>query len=507
MGSSPSAQIKMPLNFNFFALQIYQSDRLRLIAPAGSVKTKTQFVLDKYWGLRNIHDSPGFVEYHLKGNPWEPTQAADTETKLLLCTLVKHYYSIGWHLKGTTDFKYYDGVPDVILFEKFDPFQTHVICVSLNDTDKIRVIAPDNIFPHIRKAIQTFWPYGLLGERQLIKAYEFQLNGEPWSEIHNEYSVALVNGIFSTLYRLGFIYSSSIDYGHRYYNVNALYFRYDPIEEKKPENIYSQFFAITLKNGDRLKLINPPTEMPQKLSTAMSQIWPQGALLINDGSGSYEFILQGMNHKLDNKVDGIETVQARNFLASLMNLLSQYNWNFYASCVLSESIDDKSALFFRFSQVKPLRTSYISINETDKLRLMGGDGNFINAIRGSVDRSWLSGIRSEANYFGAWQIELEGHPFMNETASNGYTSFMMMNILADLEDIGFKFIGSVDVSGKHTWFFADGSSVPVMTLQQQPTVQYVQPEPQQQYVTTIATPVPSYLPQFTSVASWPQSYQ
>jgi hypothetical protein len=480
MGSSPSAQIKMPLNFNYFALQFYQSDRLRLIAPTGQVKTKTQFVLDKYWGLQNIHDSPGFTEYHLKGHPWEPSVTNDSESKLFLCTLIKHYYSIGWHLKGSTDFKYYDGVPDVMIFERLDPLQTHVICISFNDLDKIRVTAPDSIFPHIRKSIGTFWPYGLIGERALLKSYEFQLNGEPWNENHNEYSVALVNGILSTLYRLGFIYASTVDYGSRYYNVNALYFKYDPAEEKRPENVYSQFFAISLCNTDRLKLINPPTDMPQKISTAMSQIWPSGALLINHGTGSFEFILSNMNHKLDNKVDGAETIQARNFLASLMNLLSQYNWNFYASCVLSESINDKSTLFFRFSQVKPLRTSYISLNETDKLRLMGGDGKYIGVIRESVNRSWLNGIRIEAQYFGTWQIELEGHPFMNETSSNGYACFMMLNILADLEEIGYRFMGSVDISGKHTWFFADGTSIPVMTLQHQPTVQYVQPITDQQ---------------------------
>ena len=472
MGSSPSAQIKLPSNFDYFTLQIYQSNKLRLIAPPQVVKNSTRSVIEKYWGIQNIHDSPGFVEYQLTGHPWQPTPLTDVDTKLFMCTLLKQYYSIGWHVKTTTDLKYYDGIPDLIIFERYNTLQTHVICVSLNDTDKIRVVAPDTIFPHIRKVITTYWPFGILQEMPMKKSYEFQLQGNPWSEIRNDYSAILINAIFQTLYRLGFIYASAIDYGLRHYNVNSMYFKYDPSEEKKPENVHSQFFALALTNSDRLRLINPPGEMTTNISTAISSIWPKGALLINEGNGSFEFILNGFNHKLDNTTDGVETVEARTFLTNLMTLLSHYNWNLYATCILSASINDKSTLFFRFSQVKPLRTSCLTLNETDKVRLIGGDSYFMNSIRSSISRSWANGILNEMNYYGSWELQLDGHPFMNESSSNGYACFMMLTILSDLESNGFRMIASIDLSGKHSWFFADDTTVPVVNIQQQmqPTV-------------------------------------
>ena len=137
----------------------------------------------------------------------------------------------------------------------------------------------------------------------------------------------------------------------------------------------------------------------------------------------------------------------------------------------------KSTFFFRTSptlKLTPFRSSCLSLNDTDKIRVIDMKKNLVDIIRRCIKSSWLPGIVSENDFYGSLEFDLNGNPFSTSGSSNEsiYTCQMMMIILAALEVEGLQFYTSADLSGKcetrnketysvdlHSWFFIDRSKV------------------------------------------------
>jgi hypothetical protein len=119
MGSTPSVQINIPQNFNYFAIQFGLADRLRLVVPSIENINITRKVLALYWPIDGFHESPGFVEFKLDGSPWATlAKTVDINVKYFLCALIKEYYAIGWHLKCSTDLILRGGESSFVIFER-----------------------------------------------------------------------------------------------------------------------------------------------------------------------------------------------------------------------------------------------------------------------------------------------------------------------------------------------------------------------------------------------------
>ncbi len=451
MGTTPSVEINFPSNFKYFSIQFGHSDRLRLIAARFEVINRTKNVIENYWPIQNIHQSPGFVEFKIQGMPWLANRTLDVTVKYFLCNLIKDYYEIGWHLKVSSDLKYHGSGSDVVIFERASPLSTFVICLSLNDTDKIRVLAPEDVIPYVRTAIMSFWPQGIQREQKLDKSFEFKLKGNPWGSFQSDgiesyYGALLMNGILSNLYNIGWVFVSAIDSGNKQYDLNSLYFRFDRTETSKPENLNSRFFALTLNRTDRLRLINASPDLIANLKSSMLQLWPSGIQKEKSENCGYEFKLKGNPWFPHSE----ETVTGRALMSNLISFLSQYNWNLYATCVLTMSVSDKSSFFFRYCEQKSFRIQCLSLNETDKIRFIGENQMAVDRIRNSINQSWCKGIQNERLYYGSWEFKLKGNPFTHYGSDSIYACFLMMNILDGLESMGLKIISSADVSGKYT---------------------------------------------------------
>lgn len=149
MGNSLSSlNLNLPdLNqFDYFAIQMGHTDRLRLImAPQYIIDATTQRI-SQTWPISDIETSPGFAQLYLKGFPWSSISTADLDVKFFMCSLIQKYSELGWHLKSSSDINAGDNDMSVLFFEKGPPvIQSSVICLSLNSYDKIRVLAPDDV--------------------------------------------------------------------------------------------------------------------------------------------------------------------------------------------------------------------------------------------------------------------------------------------------------------------------------------------------------------------------
>ena len=196
MGCTSSVDVNMPLDFKYFAIQMSHTGKFRLISPSPFIIKKTKKLLEEFWGkISNSRESPGFLEFQLKkSDSW-----TDVQMKLFMCHLIKDYYDIGWHLKVSTDLKYYDGnLTDVVIFERKIPISTHVICVSLNESNLLRIFAGDDVLQSIKSMAIKFWPYGIINVQTFDKYYEIELRRNPWSsssanEDDSYFAVALIN--------------------------------------------------------------------------------------------------------------------------------------------------------------------------------------------------------------------------------------------------------------------------------------------------------------------------
>lgn len=479
MGQTPSVDLNIhtQMNPNYFAVQMGHQDRFRLILAPEEIFQATQAVLANTWHVQDLKRTNGFSEFKLDGNPWYSTGEDNLKVKYFMCSLLQRYYMIGWHLKAASDMQRSGSDTNVLFFHKEQPCpDTSVICLSLNSSDKIRILAPENIQTLIKNSVEATWPLGIQREKMLGLSLELKLKGTPWNAWSNDsiegFSIPLMMcEIMSNLYKAGWIFSGAIDTGKTQYSLNALYFKYAPGEIKKEDLDNTSFFALSLNKSDRVRLHRSTNDLEQIMTNpnwGMPQLWPRGIQETTTIHNALDFKLKG-NPWLSNES---EAVDSRRLLSNIFNLLSRYGWSLYATCDLTKNLSNKSTFFFRSKPIEPktLVNFCVSLNESDRIRLIEHNNNeaLIDQARQAILQGWPKGIQKDSDYFNSWQFKLVGWPFssFDSSSDNVYATVMMLYILSNIEKMGYRLLCSADVSGKyvsnkneshavdlHSWFF------------------------------------------------------
>ena len=455
MGITPSVQLNVPANFSHFSIMFGYTDRLRLILAPQEIINATRSILLTFWTIQDTTEQPGFIEFKLQGTPFSPSQELDKSVKYLMCLLLKEYFALGYHFKASTDLQRNGTASDALIFERKEKISTYAICLSLNSTDKIRVFAPEEVISYIRSVIIQTWPLGIQREEKILNGWEFKLKGNPWGgwTMDNDetyLSAFMINGIIQALYNLGWLYIGAIKSGKRQFDLNSLYFRFDPVllqSISSNSQSPSRFFAISLNRNDRIRLINAPMDLVSAVRTAIIESWPLGIqeeFTVNVG---YEFKIKGNPWWCN----GVETVFSRRLVSSIFRLLRQYYWSLYATCELTTHLNSKSVFFSRYNPTENsnFRPLCISLNESDRIRIIDGNQNHVNAVANSIVNGWPDGIQSQGVYSLSYEFKLKGYPFSGSFSNPIYASVVMMHILANLQYHGAQFICSASVSGKY----------------------------------------------------------
>ena len=454
MGSTPSVHLDVSNqnNLSYFSIQLGNTDRLRLILAPENVISVTKSVLELYWPIQSIQSSSGFVEIKLTGNPWYQMGETDLSVKYFISALLKEYLNIGWHLKASSDLQR-TGESCVLFFERKEPISTYVICLSLNGTDKIRVLAPQEVFNLIRVALHNSWPLGIQREGPFGQGYEFKLRGNPWYDMEKDAEEAflkpvLISELLSALFANGWLFMGAIDSEKSSTSLNALYFRYAPQEISEYDKFYSKFFSISLNKSDRIRLHRASPDLVSTFIGLMPTLWPLGIQNQSSIHNAYEFKLKG-NPWFANDM---ETVESRRLLNDIFSYLASNGIALYATCELTKHLSNKTTFFFRTKSdlTKPLNQFCLSLNESDKLRMIRGDPNIASAIRQAIMSAWSDGIQNESNYYESLQFKLNGYPFQTISGTNQvHACVMILNILENLKHCGYSILCSADVSGKY----------------------------------------------------------
>jgi hypothetical protein len=443
------------------------TDRLRLVLAPDDVVEATQSVLSLTWPIQDVKKTTGFVEFKLEGRPWYTIGEENLNVKYFMCSLLQRFYSLGWCLKAASDMQRAGSDTNVLFFHKVKPRSTSVICLSLNSTDKIRVLGPENIFSIIKNTVATSWPLGIQREQMFGQSYEIKLHGNPWTDWSRDslesFSIPImICEIMNNLFKNGWLYVGPIDTGKSQHSLNALYFYYAPDEINQNDLQNTKFFALSLNKNDRIRLHRATPDLISIMTSTswgIPQLWRAGIQQQSIVNNALEFKLKG-NPWYSNEN---EAVESRRLLNNIFNLLSRYGWHLYGTCDLTKHLSNKSTFFFRSKPIEPktLVNFCVSLNETDKIRLIDYNPGLEQQVRMAIMQTWPKGIQMESEYFSSHQFKLKGYPFQNFDSSSDhvYACVLMIFILQNIESMGFRLLCSADVSGKYV--SSDNNSYPV----------------------------------------------
>ena len=235
--------------------------------------------------------------------------------------------------------------------------------------------------------------------------------------------------------------------GKRLDDLNSLYFRFDPLIKKEKNE--SVLFALTLIKNDRILLVNAPNDVSFSLKPVIIENWSKGIESELLKKNFYEFKLKGEPFWFSGNFGSIDS---RRLVSSILNELREKYWNLYCTCELSAHYNAKTVFFFRkdptlkFKQFN--RMLSISLNESDKIRIINASEKDILSIRSSIKSSWPYDIQYEKKFDLYSQLKLRGNPFKGNFYNPVYVTIMIMNMIDNLQNQDLILLCNCNLSGK-----------------------------------------------------------
>jgi hypothetical protein len=191
--------------------------------------------------------------------------------------------------------------------------------------DRIRLLRfPQPVLDAIQTTILTHWPGGIQGARPYQASYEFKLHGYPWNGIgeNSVHSRRLMYRILEALFNCGWILVLSTDVSKKTTDKDSLLFR-----QQTSAPAPRTWFAISFSRHDRLRFIDAPTEVVQRMLSLLKTETESHKVYDHSGGGTYELKLRGSPWWPDGK----NTMEVRRLLLVLLEGLEANGFAVYAS--------------------------------------------------------------------------------------------------------------------------------------------------------------------------------
>ncbi|KAK3754175.1 hypothetical protein QZH41_007957 [Actinostola sp. cb2023] len=320
----------------------------------------------------------------------------------------------------------------------------------------------------IRETISQYWRQGIEMEKQnLEQSWAFTLRGYPFSKETSAVAAAsakqMMCQILQNLNNTGWELDVTSDLSC-IGDLTTFYF----CRSQVPKQIQYPLLCVSLRSTDKLQLVNIPENMLAVIKDAVVKTWRQGIQSEGPNENSYEIKLSG-NPWIS---QAEESVQARLLLVTIISALAQQQWMLHAAANIKSTSD---SLFFKYDpdSAGPQVSQHfvISLNNTDRLRLINAPQSMIPVVRQVITSVWMGGIQKEQDYYGSWEFKLSGNPWWSVGNESVMARFLICKILEALQSQGWKVQTSVDISrssqDKSILVFAPShqpESLPVMCL-------------------------------------------
>ena len=271
----------------FCVVSLNRNDRLRMIHAPEAICHAIKDTVTQHWvgGIQNVEVDQSCFELKLKGTPWFANGQEAAASRRLISRILEKMASLGWYCMTGIDMSRKPNDKSALLFRQGAPLRTSFMCLSLNETDKVRFIdAPENVVMAGRRVVEQ-WSLGLSDSPTPYPGvtYQAKLNGNPWSAIATGdgiYGRAMLLGLWSTFNSLGWRLVLSGDVSAKYIHrdngpdypidVHSWWFMWDQtLLAPQPQN-----------QGMPMHMQGPPMEAPPAYDSIAQ---PQGAY----GGGYY----------------------------------------------------------------------------------------------------------------------------------------------------------------------------------------------------------------------------
>lgn len=371
MGGSQSNLPPRPLGFEYMCIAVRPSDKLRVIYGTDYEISIIRQVIQETWlpGIqRETFMLNGVHEFKLRGYPFAVNISSNDAvlSRKMAGSVLHRLYRDGWKLVISSDLTRTMDLTTWI-FKKMpvsvfssQPFMV----VGLSSTDTLMVLnAPADLHQTFKDVLDKTWPRGIQRWSYENSVLLIKLKGTPWhpdgdETVHSRQLLqTLVNDLQARQWSL--YGNSNLKSG-----TNTLFFEHNPniaLGQPTPPH-----FTISLNKHDTLRLISTPESLISAVRDVIQTCWRKGIQQESRYFESWEFKLKGNPWW----ASGEEAVDSRYLILKLIESMQAYGWSVIASIDSSRKLSDKSALLFRQSQPRQSPVFCISLNETDKLRLI-----------------------------------------------------------------------------------------------------------------------------------------
>ena len=172
----------------FCTISLNRNDRLRVITAPENIVAMVRKVIQTTWVhgcIQDERDYHGSWEFKLSGNPWYSTKEESAMARYLVLRILEAMLEQGWHNIAGIDISRRPSDKSVLVFQKKEPKRCPMMCLSLNDVDKLRLInMPNEMMELLKNILCSRWLKGIQKEQILTlsmgTAYEAKLSGWPW---------------------------------------------------------------------------------------------------------------------------------------------------------------------------------------------------------------------------------------------------------------------------------------------------------------------------------------
>eukprot|EP00794_Sanderia_malayensis_P017978 gene17978-19775_t len=451
MGGETSSLVPKPLGFEYMCITFRTTDRIRLLYAEDRVISAVKEAILQHW-LKGVQEETtkfgSAHEFKLRGNPFYIASSAENAIKArkLACNILHRLYNIGWKLLISSDLARTSDLTTWFFHkEQLQPSQYDMGCISVSSSDKLQFINfPPAVMQAFQAVVQQAWPQEIQKTKYIGDTLEIKLRGNPWRSWGGAENIQsktlirmLINNVSSKQWGL---YGSA----NLKDTADSLFFRYDSLQPL--DGSLATVFAISLNKNDRLRCIDAPAGVSECVKKVIVDHWHRGLQKEQPKFNSHEFKLAGTPWW----ASGTEAIDSRMLVCRVLQGLMSIGWRVQIGLDLSRKENDKSILMFQRCAPTAAQVFCLSLNETDKIRLINAPENVVTALRGEVGRTWLFGVSRERNDQACFEMKLNKNPW--SYGINGHDGLhgrvMLSYLIQTCAQLGWFVILSADVSAK-----------------------------------------------------------
>jgi len=170
-------------------VSLNHKDKLRLVDCMDLKEVVLNTITNNGNEIQEHKDKYGVYSIKLMGYPWSCSGHEAIQSRRLISRIAETFLSQGWALTGGIDLSRQIDDKSSLVFSRIPvPFTTTFGCISLSDTDKIRLLdMPENVTQALLSTIKNNYAAGTYEDRRKDEhCYQIKLNGNPWGMAKND---------------------------------------------------------------------------------------------------------------------------------------------------------------------------------------------------------------------------------------------------------------------------------------------------------------------------------